>query len=472
MTSTIKVNTITTESGSTLTIGGCGKTVALASGASQTGFGRSGSVNWDTTAKTGTFTGVSGNGYFINTTGSAFTVNLPASPNAGDIMAIKDYTGTFATNACTIGRNSSNIRGAAADFVLNKTNAGATLVYVDGTEGWQIFVDGSDSDGQAQFICASVSGSCNTLATAPCGNFKIATFKGPGNFTVNSLACSPANNIVDYLVVGSGGGGADQRAGGGGAGGFRMSNDLCMPAPTTSPLAAPTGITVTEQAYPITIAAGGAGTAGFPTPGQKGTPGGNSVFSSITTNGGGGSANDFPSNTVGLPGASGGGGVRAGGSPGGAAPGGTGNTPPVTPPQGNPGGGGASGPYWGAGGGGGAAAAGGDGTPSPAVGGAGGIGSFVSPTMAGCNGTTGPVPGVRYFSGGGGGSFYCQGTAGSGGSGGGGNAGTGPGPAPGAAGAAGTANTGGGGGGGYHPSPGQAGGNGGSGIVIIRYKFQ
>ena len=40
MTSTIKVNTVTTESGSTLTLGGCGKTVALASGASQTGFGR------------------------------------------------------------------------------------------------------------------------------------------------------------------------------------------------------------------------------------------------------------------------------------------------------------------------------------------------------------------------------------------------------------------------------------------------
>ena len=49
MTSTIKVNTITTESGSTLTVGGCGKTVALASGASQTGFGRTGTDrDWET----------------------------------------------------------------------------------------------------------------------------------------------------------------------------------------------------------------------------------------------------------------------------------------------------------------------------------------------------------------------------------------------------------------------------------------
>jgi hypothetical protein len=61
MTSTIKVNTITTESGSTLTVGGCGKTVALASGASQTGFGREGSVNWQTgSLKTTTFTAANG----------------------------------------------------------------------------------------------------------------------------------------------------------------------------------------------------------------------------------------------------------------------------------------------------------------------------------------------------------------------------------------------------------------------------
>ena len=84
MTSTIKVNTITTESGSTLTVGGCGKTVALASGASQTGFGRTGTVDWCTTAKTGDFTATSGDGFFVNTSGGAVTVTLPSSPNAGD----------------------------------------------------------------------------------------------------------------------------------------------------------------------------------------------------------------------------------------------------------------------------------------------------------------------------------------------------------------------------------------------------
>ena len=48
--------------GSTVTIGRCGGTVALASGASQTGFGRTGTVNWVTTKKTADFTAVSGEG--------------------------------------------------------------------------------------------------------------------------------------------------------------------------------------------------------------------------------------------------------------------------------------------------------------------------------------------------------------------------------------------------------------------------
>ena len=54
--STIKVNTITKRTGSTLTLGESGTTVTLACGATQTGFGRSGSVNWQTTKKTTDFT--------------------------------------------------------------------------------------------------------------------------------------------------------------------------------------------------------------------------------------------------------------------------------------------------------------------------------------------------------------------------------------------------------------------------------
>ena len=104
--STVKVNTVTTRSGSTLTLGESGKTVQLATGASQSGFGREGSVNWQTgDIKTSTFTAASGEGYFINS-GSAITANLPAG-SAGAIVAFSDYARNFATYNFTISANGS-----------------------------------------------------------------------------------------------------------------------------------------------------------------------------------------------------------------------------------------------------------------------------------------------------------------------------------------------------------------------------
>jgi hypothetical protein len=84
--SKIEVNQISSQCGSTLTVGQSGDTVTLAAGATQTGFGRTGTVDWDTTPKTTGFTAVSGNGYFVNTTSGAITVTLPATPSAGDIV--------------------------------------------------------------------------------------------------------------------------------------------------------------------------------------------------------------------------------------------------------------------------------------------------------------------------------------------------------------------------------------------------
>ena len=74
--SKIEVNTVDVQCGSTLTLGSAGKTVALAACASQSGFGRTGTVDWCTTAKTGDFTAVNGKGYFINTTSGAVTVTF------------------------------------------------------------------------------------------------------------------------------------------------------------------------------------------------------------------------------------------------------------------------------------------------------------------------------------------------------------------------------------------------------------
>ena len=46
--SKIEVNTVDVQCGSTLTLGSSGKTVTLATGASQSGFGRTGTVDWQT----------------------------------------------------------------------------------------------------------------------------------------------------------------------------------------------------------------------------------------------------------------------------------------------------------------------------------------------------------------------------------------------------------------------------------------
>ena len=110
-------NTITVD-GATVTIGRCGGTVSLASGATQSGFGRSGSVNWCTTAKTSPFTAENGKGYFVNVASGAVTVTLPASPSAGDIVSIADYNCNAGTNAITLGRNSSKINGECSNFDL------------------------------------------------------------------------------------------------------------------------------------------------------------------------------------------------------------------------------------------------------------------------------------------------------------------------------------------------------------------
>jgi hypothetical protein len=130
-------NIITQTNSTTLTIGTSGDTVTLAAGATSSGFGRSGTVNWDTTKKTTGFTAVNGVGYFCDTTSSAFTATLPLSPSAGAIVAFSDYTGTWITNNLTVGRNGSNINGAANNLILNTSNTTATLVYIDAIEGWK-----------------------------------------------------------------------------------------------------------------------------------------------------------------------------------------------------------------------------------------------------------------------------------------------------------------------------------------------
>jgi hypothetical protein len=248
------------------------------------------------------------------------------------------------------------------------------------------------------------------------GTYWYHAFLSSGTFTpATGLSC-------EVLVVGGGGGGGSNHGGGAGAGGYRTTTGLSLSSATT-----------------VTVGAGGSR--------GPGTQGGSSVFSSITSAGGGYGANNVATGVE--PGGTGGSGGGSRGASGGAA----GNTPSTSPSQGNNGG---NGDGTGTGGGGGAGAVGAN-TVSSSLSGAGGAGlntlsSWLSTTGLGVSG---------YVAGGGGGGNPT--TGGAGGSGGGGQGGSGPG----VNGTDAVANTGGGGGGGGSSSA--IGGNGGSGVVIIRY---
>jgi len=86
--------------------------------------------------KTASFTAVASEGYFVNTTSGAITVTLPASPTIGDEVTIIDASGTADTNNITVGRNSENIQGSAADLTISTERAAFTLVYFNATQGW------------------------------------------------------------------------------------------------------------------------------------------------------------------------------------------------------------------------------------------------------------------------------------------------------------------------------------------------
>ena len=479
MTSTIKVNNIQNQCGAniikensnTITLGASGDTIALASGASQTGFGRTGTVDWQTTPKTATFTAVSGEGYFCNTAGGTFEVDLPAG-SAGAIVSIQDYNNTFDSNSLTIDPNGSEKinGGVAGGFVtLSTEGLGLTFVYIDATVGWRSIQSNEykTSGSIPTFVTASGGN-----ATVTCGNFKTHIFTGPGTFCVSAVGCACGSNSVDYMVVaGGGGGGTVSGATGGGAGGFRVSNSYSIPAPTMSPLSNPTGLPVSVQGYTIAVGGGGAGGA---LPSTDGVNGSVSTFSTITSAGGG--KGRGPGNGTGYAGGSGSGGKGAAGPESNGYAGGAGNTPPVSPSQGNNGGAGYDGFTLSTNGGGGGGAGAVGGTAACSTGGVGGAGSFIAdgfinPTSP-SYGTPGPVGSTRFFSGGGGGTT-CGGpggqpvTFGVGGAGGGGAGAS----AASSSGGSATVNTGGGGGGGIG-NPASPGGVGGSGIVMIRYKFQ
>ena len=370
-----------------------------------------GGIDWQSTVQTSNFTAAANKGYFVNTTSAAVTVSLPAG-TAGAKVSLQDYTGTFNSNNLSISANGSEkIRGLSNTTFTNSTNnARIDLVYQDATEGWQ----------------------------------------------ADNITQPPIN--VSYLVIAGGGAGAGYyRAGGGGAGGLRTSYG----STSGGGASAESNLTISPNTnYTVTVGAGAAGASN-----ADGGTGSNSVFSTVTSIGGGGGGKYTGSNgTAGTAGGSGGGG--GGDSTGGAGGAGTAN-------QGYAGGNGASSGVQCGGGGGGAGAVGKNGG-SGATDGDGGDGiqsAILNYANAGTASVGEQISGSQvWYAGGGGGGSYSSGNDTIPGKGGGGEGVAQGVNYPGNGGPA-TANTGGGGGGAsgeVNPSSG-VGGSGGSGIVILRY---
>jgi hypothetical protein len=87
-----------------------------------------------------TYTTVNGDQVLINTSGSGIsgpiTINLPASPAIGNEVTFIDSGNNLASNNLTVGRNGSNINGAASNLVVSANASAFTLVYVNAARGW------------------------------------------------------------------------------------------------------------------------------------------------------------------------------------------------------------------------------------------------------------------------------------------------------------------------------------------------
>ena len=127
------------------------------------------------------YTAVDGDQIFANTTANPITVTLPASPSAGNVVAVADYANNWGTNNVTILRNGSNIEGSAENFVCNQNGATITFVYVDATKGWVCTNSGNSSQAFGETFITATGGTITE-----CGNCNL----------LNNLFASPNSDLV------------------------------------------------------------------------------------------------------------------------------------------------------------------------------------------------------------------------------------------------------------------------------------
>ena len=169
--SELKVNKISPRAGTTVTLGDSGDTFTIPSGATinnqgtATNFGATGSASWTTTVKTSGFTAVAGEGYFVDTSSGAISINLPAG-TAGAVVAVSDYAKNFSTHAVTLVQNGSDkIGGSTNNATLETEGIAVTLVFIDSTQGWLVTDSGLTSEAPTTSFIAATGGTVATVCT-------------------------------------------------------------------------------------------------------------------------------------------------------------------------------------------------------------------------------------------------------------------------------------------------------------------
>jgi len=151
-----------------------------------------------TTTKTTTYTAVKNDGVLTNTTGGAFTVNLPASPANGDQVIIADAGGTWGTNNLTVGRNGNNIADVAQDLVCDISGVSVQFVYnSSGTATWEVYAQVGGNGGSVVTLDGTQTLTNKTL-TAPVMTAPVLGTPASGNL---SSTTADGTNAVGFKSV-------------------------------------------------------------------------------------------------------------------------------------------------------------------------------------------------------------------------------------------------------------------------------
>lgn len=171
------------------------------------------------TVQTANYTAKDFEHILCDTTASAFTVTLPASPTVDSKITITDVANSFGTNNLTISPNGKNIDNQASDIILNKSQS--VTYYYDSTNGW-IKTSATDkgsgltnttiktanytaNDGEL-VLCDTTGGQFTiTLPAVATDGMKVGVLDIVGNFGTNSVIVDPGTNemlgVVDTIEL-------------------------------------------------------------------------------------------------------------------------------------------------------------------------------------------------------------------------------------------------------------------------------